>query len=195
MLAPYARPLSIDEIHKPHIVLVAGVNGTGKTTTIGKLASTLQKDGNRVMLAAADTFRAAAVEQLKIWGERNDCPVISGLPNADPASVAFTACEQAQAQKMSILLIDSAGRLQNKANLMAELQKIVKVIQKHDAAAPHSVLLVLDATTGQNAISQVEIFKQAVNVTGLIITKLDGSAPRRRGRGTGAEIRTYPFLP
>ncbi len=174
ILEPAAQPLSFT--HQPHVVLVVGVNGNGKTTTIGKLAHQLKAEGKKVMLAAADTFRAAAVEQLKVWADRNGCEIITGEPNADPASVAYKAVEEAKAKGVDILLIDSAGRLHNKSNLMAELQKIIKVIKKIDETAPHSVIQVLDATTGQNAITQVEVFKEMVNVTGLVITKLDGTA-------------------
>lgn len=176
ILKPVAMPLSIDRNHKPYVIIVVGVNGNGKTTTIGKLAHNLKAQNYRVMLAAADTFRAAAVEQLAIWAKRNDCEIVTGEPNAEPASVAYKALEEAKARKTDVLLIDSAGRLHNKANLMAELQKIIKVIKKLDASAPHSVIQVLDATTGQNAINQVEAFSQMVNVTGLVVTKLDGTA-------------------
>lgn len=172
---------------RPHVLLVVGVNGNGKTTTIGKLAHWLQtvpspdgkaagRGGNTILLAAADTFRAAAVEQLQIWGERTGCAVITGAAQADPASVAYQALERAQAQGADALLIDTAGRLQNKANLMAELSKIVKVLKKRDPDAPHRVIQVLDATTGQNALSQVQAFTELVNVTGLVVTKLDGTA-------------------
>jgi fused signal recognition particle receptor len=158
------------------VVLVAGVNGTGKTTTIGKLASKLKSDGQRVMLAAGDTFRAAAIEQLKVWGERAGAPVVARAPGADAAGVAFEALEKAKTEKTDVLLIDTAGRLQTKAGLMAELQKIARVLKKLDADAPHAALLVLDATTGQNAISQVEAFQAAMPLTGLVMTKLDGTA-------------------
>lgn len=158
------------------IILVVGVNGNGKTTTIGKLAAQFAAQGKKVMLCAADTFRAAAVEQLKVWGQRTGCEVIAGTEGADPASVAYAAVEQAKAQGVDVLMIDTAGRLHNKQNLMAELEKIVKVIRKVDASAPHHVLQVLDATTGQNALAQVKAFKELVDVTGLIITKLDGTA-------------------
>jgi fused signal recognition particle receptor len=176
ILAPVAKPLVIDKNRKPHVVLVVGVNGNGKTTTVGKLAHSLKRLKYSVILAAADTFRAAAVEQLKVWGERTGCEVVAGEPEADPASVAYRACEKAKAEQADVLLIDSAGRLHNKANLMAELQKIIKVIRKIDPEAPHSVILVLDATTGQNALNQTEVFKTMVDVTGLIVTKLDGTA-------------------
>jgi fused signal recognition particle receptor len=175
MLAPVAKPLAIAE-HRPHVVLVVGVNGSGKTTTIGKLARLYQGQGKKVMLAAGDTFRAAAVEQLKIWGERAQVPVIARGEGADPAGLAFDAIQEAKARGIDLLLIDTAGRLQNKAGLMEELAKIVRVIKKVDATAPHDCLLVLDATVGQNAHSQVDIFKQICQVTGLVVTKLDGSA-------------------
>ncbi len=176
ILEPVAQPIEIDRSRKPHVVLVIGVNGTGKTTTIGKFAKALGEDGHRVVLAAGDTFRAAAVEQLKVWGERTGCPVIAGKPNADSAGLAFDALQTAQNDAADVLLIDTAGRLHNKANLMAELEKIARVIAKLDADAPHDCLLVLDATTGQNALSQVETFKEMLPITGLVVTKLDGSA-------------------
>lgn len=161
---------------KPHVILMVGVNGNGKTTTIGKLAHRLQQEGKTVMLAAADTFRAAAAEQIEVWANRLQCPLVKGAPESDPAGVAYAALERAKREGIDVLLIDTAGRLQNKANLMDELKKIIRVIQKLDASAPHSVLQVLDATTGQNALSQVEVFKQMVEVSGLIVTKLDGTA-------------------
>lgn len=176
ILAPCARPLTLDPLRKPHVIMVVGTNGNGKTTTIGKLAAKMKGDGRVVFMAAADTFRAAAVEQLQEWGGRTHTPVVTGEANADPASVAYRALEQARAAGADVLLIDTAGRLHNKANLMAELQKITKVLQKLDAGAPHSVLQVLDATTGQNAIAQVETFRDMAGVGGLIITKLDGTA-------------------
>ena len=177
ILDPIAQPFPIDRAAKPHVVLVAGVNGTGKTTTVGKLASQFRADGLTVMLAAADTFRAAAVEQLKIWGERAGCPVVArDGAGGDPAGLAYDAMVRARDEATDVLLIDTAGRLQNKANLMAELQKIDRVVKKLDSAAPHTRLLVLDATTGQNAHSQVEIFRAAVDIDGLIVTKLDGTA-------------------
>lgn len=176
ILEPVAQPIEIDRSRKPHVVLVIGVNGTGKTTTIGKFAKALGEDGHRVVLAAGDTFRAAAVEQLKVWGERTGCPVIAGKPNADSAGLAFDALQTAKNDAADVLLIDTAGRLHNKANLMAELEKIARVIAKLDADAPHDCLLVLDATTGQNALSQVETFKEMLPITGLVVTKLDGSA-------------------
>jgi fused signal recognition particle receptor len=175
-LAPVAVPLAVDAGHEPHVVLFVGVNGTGKTTTIGKLARQLRDRARSVTLVAADTFRAAAVAQLQEWGRRADCPVVTGAPGADPAGLAYQALTEARARATDVLLIDTAGRLQNKADLMAELGKIARVLSKIDAAAPHDVVLVLDATTGQNAHSQVELFRRAVPLTGLIVTKLDGSA-------------------
>lgn len=176
ILAPVAQPLKLDPARRPHVVLVVGVNGSGKTTTIGKLANMLRQQGKSVMLAAGDTFRAAAVEQLKIWGQRNDVPVVAGAAGADPAGLAFDALTQAREQGIDALLIDTAGRLQNKADLMQELAKIVRVLKKIDAEAPHSCLLVLDATVGQNAHQQVEVFRDMTQVNGLVLTKLDGSA-------------------
>ncbi|AWJ83745.1 signal recognition particle-docking protein FtsY [Azospirillum sp. TSH58] len=176
IVGPVAKPLVIDAALKPHVILVVGVNGTGKTTTIGKLARQFRAEGKTVMLAAGDTFRAAAVSQLKIWGERTGCPVIARDTGADAAGLAFDALEEARRQGVDILLIDTAGRLQNKAGLMEELRKIVRVIKKVDESAPHTTLLTLDATTGQNAHNQVEVFRDMVNVSGLILTKLDGSA-------------------
>ncbi len=176
LLGPIARPLRPDPDRKPHVVLVVGVNGSGKTTTIGKLAKYFRDQGLSVTLAAGDTFRAAAVEQLKIWGERTGCPVIARDQGADAAGLAFDALREAQRRQDDLLLIDTAGRLQNKADLMAELQKIIRVLRKHDPQAPHDVLLVLDATVGQNAHSQVEIFKEMTQVSGLVLTKLDGTA-------------------
>ena len=176
ILAPVALPLTPDPAHRPHVVLVVGVNGTGKTTTIGKLALQYREQGLRPVLVAGDTFRAAAVEQLQIWGERTGAPVIAGPANTDAAGLAFGALTRARADGADILLIDTAGRLHNKAALMEELRKIIRVLKKQDATAPHSVLLVLDATTGQNALNQVEVFKEMVDVTGLVVTKLDGSA-------------------
>ncbi|WP_372398485.1 signal recognition particle-docking protein FtsY [Azospirillum sp. HJ39] len=176
IVGPVARPLVLDTALKPHVILVVGVNGTGKTTTIGKLARQFKAEGKSVMLAAGDTFRAAAVSQLKIWGERTGCPVVARDTGADAAGLAYDALERARAEKVDVLLIDTAGRLQNKTGLMEELRKIVRVIKKLDETAPHTTLLTLDATTGQNAHSQVEIFRDMVNVNGLILTKLDGSA-------------------
>ncbi|HEY4164692.1 MAG TPA: signal recognition particle-docking protein FtsY [Dongiaceae bacterium] len=175
ILSPVAQTLSLRD-HKPHVVLVVGVNGSGKTTTIGKLAHQFRAAGRKVVLAAGDTFRAAAVEQLKIWGERTGAAVIAGEAGADAASLAYDALAKAKAEGADLLLIDTAGRLQNKSNLMAELTKIIKVLKKLDPSAPHDCLLVLDATTGQNAHSQVEVFKEICSVTGLVVTKLDGSA-------------------
>jgi fused signal recognition particle receptor len=176
ILAPVAQPFVPDPTKHPHVVLVVGVNGTGKTTTIGKLALQYREQGKRVVLVAGDTFRAAAVEQLQIWGERVGAPVVAGGAGADPAGLAFDALTRARAEGADVLLIDTAGRLHNKAALMEELRKIIRVLRKQEAAAPHSVLLVLDATTGQNAIQQVRVFKDMVDVSGLIVTKLDGSA-------------------
>lgn len=176
VLAPVAEPLEIDRNRQPHVILVVGVNGTGKTTTIGKYAKQFTGQGLKVMLAAGDTFRAAAIEQLKIWGERTGAPVIASEPGADAASLAFEALQRAKAEGYDVLIIDTAGRLQNKSALMAELEKIIRVIRKQERAAPHSVLLTLDATTGQNALSQVEIFDKTAGVTGLVMTKLDGTA-------------------
>ncbi len=176
LLEPIARPLAINATAKPHVILVCGVNGSGKTTTIAKLARRFTEEGRSVMLAAGDTFRAAAIEQLQVWGERTGCAVIAREQGADAAGLAFEAVEQARRQAADVLIIDSAGRLQNKANLMAELQKMVRAIRKLDAAAPHDCLLVLDATAGQNAHNQVEVFRDMVAVSGLVLTKLDGSA-------------------
>lgn len=176
VLAAVAKPLVIDAAQKPFVILVVGVNGSGKTTTIGKLAAKLAAEGRKVMLAAGDTFRAAAIEQLKIWGERTKSPVIAAAQGSDSASLAFNALTAAREQQRDVLLIDTAGRLQNKAELMNELEKVVRVIRKVDASAPHAVLLVLDATVGQNALSQVEAFHRTAGVTGLVMTKLDGTA-------------------
>jgi fused signal recognition particle receptor len=176
IVKPAQKPLTIDRTKAPFVILVAGVNGTGKTTTIGKLAKRLAREKHKVVLAAGDTFRAAAIEQLKIWGERTGAEVVSGAAGADAAGLAYDALARARENRADVLLIDTAGRLQNKANLMAELEKIVRVIKKLDASAPHAVLLVLDATTGQNAIQQVEAFKNTAALTGLIMTKLDGTA-------------------
>ncbi|TAN49889.1 MAG: signal recognition particle-docking protein FtsY [Rhodospirillales bacterium] len=176
LLEPVAVPLILDPALKPQVVLVVGVNGTGKTTTIGKLAHLERAKGRKVMLAAGDTFRAAAVEQLKVWGERTNSPVIARETGADAAGLAFDAVASAKAQGADILFVDTAGRLHNKGELMEELKKVVRVIKKHDETLPHATLLVLDATTGQNALNQVETFKSMVNVTGLVLTKLDGTA-------------------
>jgi fused signal recognition particle receptor len=176
LLKPAEKPLTIDRARKPFVVLVAGVNGTGKTTTIGKIARRLTNDGLRVVLAAGDTFRAAAIEQLQVWGTRTGSEVVAKATGSDSAGLAYDALARARDTGADVLLIDTAGRLQNKAALMGELEKIVRVLKKLDAGAPHAVLLVLDATTGQNAISQVEAFKSAVPLTGLVMTKLDGTA-------------------
>ncbi|WP_339950128.1 signal recognition particle-docking protein FtsY [uncultured Albimonas sp.] len=175
VLEPVAKPLPLTG-QKPQVVLVVGVNGSGKTTTIGKLASQLRGAGKKVVIAAGDTFRAAAVEQLQVWGERAGVPVMTAPQGSDPASLAFDALTKAQAEGADLLMIDTAGRLQNRADLMAELEKIVRVIRKKDPTAPHNTLLVLDATVGQNALSQVELFRKAADVSGLIMTKLDGTA-------------------
>jgi fused signal recognition particle receptor len=176
ILKPVAKPLVLDPARKPHVVLVVGVNGTGKTTTIGKMAQQYHDEGKRAVLVAGDTFRAAAVEQLQIWGQRTGAPVIAGGRNADSSGLAFEALTKAKASGADVLLIDTAGRLHNKAVLMEELAKMIRVLRKQDPTAPHSVLLVLDATTGQNAVQQVKVFKEMVDVTGLVVTKLDGSA-------------------
>ena len=175
VLAPVAKPLAIREA-KPFVALVVGVNGSGKTTTIGKLAAKLRAEGRSVMLAAGDTFRAAAIDQLNIWGGRSGASVIARAPGADAAGVAFDALTEARGEEIEVLLVDTAGRLQNKAVLMDELQKIVRVMKKIDPIAPHAVLLVLDATVGQNALSQVEVFRDIAGVSGLVMTKLDGTA-------------------
>jgi len=175
-LAGVAQPLAIDAAKKPFVILVVGVNGSGKTTTIGKLAARFRAAGRTVMLAAGDTFRAAAIDQLKIWGERAGAPVIAREAGADAAGLVFDAVRAAKEGNVDILLVDTAGRLQNRTELMGELEKIVRVIKKADPSAPHAVLLVLDATVGQNAVSQVEIFRKVVGVTGLAMTKLDGTA-------------------
>ena len=174
-MKPCEQPFEIAG-RRPHVALVVGVNGVGKTTTIGKLARLQRDQGNKVLLAAGDTFRAAAIEQLKVWGSRAGVPVLAGEGGGDPAALAFDALRQAQADGVDLLLIDTAGRLQNKAGLMDELAKIARVLKKLDDTAPHSVLLVLDATTGQNALSQIAVFRDIVAVTGLIMTKLDGTA-------------------
>jgi len=176
VLTPVAKPLQLDLTHKPHVILVVGVNGTGKTTTIGKLAAKLSGAGLKVMLAAGDTFRAAAIEQLKIWADRTKSEFVGTKLGADAAGLAYDAFEQAKAKKCDVLIIDTAGRLQNKAELMAELEKIVRVLGKLDPDAPHTVLQTLDAATGQNALNQVEIFRNVAGVNGLIMTKLDGTA-------------------
>ncbi len=176
LLLPCEAPLDIDASHQPFVLLVVGVNGVGKTTTIGKLAKRFQQQGKSVMLAAGDTFRAAAVEQLQVWGERNDVPVVAQHTGADSASVIFDAIQSAQSRGTDIVIADTAGRLHNKDNLMEELKKVLRVMQKLDASAPHEVLLVLDAGTGQNALAQAEQFSQAVGVSGIALTKLDGTA-------------------
>jgi fused signal recognition particle receptor len=176
LVEPMMKPLRLDLDRKPFVILVVGVNGSGKTTTIAKLAKQYRDAGHHVVLAAGDTFRAAGVEQLQIWGERTGCRVVTRPAGSDAAGLAYDAFEEARAEGSDILLIDTAGRLHNKANLMSELQKIVRVLKKVDPQAPHSVLLVLDATTGQNAHAQAEIFREMVGVTGIVMTKLDGTA-------------------
>jgi len=176
LLAPIQKPLTMDDSKKPFVILVAGVNGTGKTTTIGKMAKRLAEEGAKVTLAAGDTFRAAAIEQLRVWADRAKAGFVATKAGGDAAGLAFEALEKAKRDGSDILLIDTAGRLQNKAGLMAELEKIARVIKKLDPSAPHAVLLVLDATTGQNALSQVEAFSASVPLTGLVMTKLDGTA-------------------
>jgi fused signal recognition particle receptor len=190
LLAPIAQPLRLDTAAKPFVIVVVGVNGSGKTTTIGKLAAKLASEGHKVMLAAGDTFRAAAIDQLKIWGERSASAVVARAPGSDAASLAFDALADARARKADVLIVDTAGRLQNKAELMGELEKIVRVMKKVDSTAPHSVLLVLDATVGQNALSQVEQFSKIAGVTGLVMTKLDGTA---RGGILVAIATKYPL--
>ena len=174
-MEPVAKPMPI-YAQKPQVVLVVGVNGSGKTTTIGKLASQFKSAGKTVVIAAGDTFRAAAVEQLQIWGERAGVPVLTAPEGSDPASLAFDAIEKARRDKADLLMIDTAGRLQNRVDLMEELAKIVRVMRKQDPDAPHNTLLVLDATTGQNALNQVEVFRNLADVSGLVMTKLDGTA-------------------
>ncbi len=176
ILEPVAQPLEIDSTKKPYVILMVGVNGVGKTTTIGKLARKFQAEGKSVMLAAGDTFRAAAVEQLQVWGERNHIPVVAQSTGSDSASVIFDAMQSAAARNIDILIVDTAGRLQNKNNLMDELKKIVRVMKKYDETAPHEIMLTLDAGTGQNAISQAKLFNEAVGLTGISLTKLDGTA-------------------
>lgn len=176
ILEPVAQPLEIDSTKKPYVILMVGVNGVGKTTTIGKLARKFQAEGKSVMLAAGDTFRAAAVEQLQVWGERNHIPVVSQSTGSDSASVIFDAMQSAAARNIDILIADTAGRLQNKNNLMDELKKIVRVMKKYDETAPHEIMLTLDAGTGQNAISQAKLFNEAVGLAGISLTKLDGTA-------------------
>ncbi len=176
LLKDVARPLTIDSGKTPYVILMVGVNGVGKTTTIGKLARKFQAEGKSVVLAAGDTFRAAAVEQLQVWGERNNVPVVAQQTGADSASVIFDAIQSAQSRGADVVIADTAGRLQNKDNLMNELAKVVRVMKKLDETAPHEVMLVLDAGTGQNALSQAQVFQQAVGVTGITLTKLDGTA-------------------
>jgi fused signal recognition particle receptor len=176
VLAPVAKPLAIDSARKPHVIMMVGVNGTGKTTTIGKLAAKFRADGKSVMLAAGDTFRAAAIDQLKVWGERTGCPVVAHNVGADSSGLAFEALKQAREAGSDVLLLDTAGRLQNKQALMEELEKVIRVLKKIDPTAPHDVILVVDATTGQNALQQVEVFRDRAGVTGLVMTKLDGTA-------------------
>jgi fused signal recognition particle receptor len=176
VLEPVAVPLAVDTAHKPFVILMVGVNGTGKTTTIGKLASLYGAQGKQVMLAAGDTFRAAAIEQLQVWGDRTGAPVVKKPAGSDASGLAYEAVERARAEGTDVLLIDTAGRLQNRDELMGELEKIIRVIKKVDPTAPHATLLTLDATTGQNALNQVEIFGKRAGVTGLVMTKLDGTA-------------------
>lgn len=176
ILAPVAQPLDIWGFPRPHVILVIGVNGSGKTTTIGKLGHLLQEQDYEVMLAAGDTFRAAAIEQLKIWGERIRVPVIAGNPGGDAAGIVYDAVKQATATGIDALIVDTAGRLQNKAHLMDELSKVRRVLGRLNPEAPHDVILVLDATTGQNALNQIEVFRDMAGVTGLVMTKLDGTA-------------------
>lgn len=176
VLEPVAQPLRVAPSRKPHVILMVGVNGAGKTTTIGKLASKISALGMKPMLAAGDTFRAAAIEQLKVWGERTGAPVITRPQGSDAAGLAFDALTEAKENGTDVLLIDTAGRLQNRTELMAELEKVIRVIKKIDPEAPHDVLLTLDATTGQNALNQVEVFGKTAGVTGLVMTKLDGTA-------------------
>ena len=176
VLAPVAQALRIDESHKPHVVLVVGVNGSGKTTTIGKLAARFRSEGKKVVLAAGDTFRAAAIDQLKIWGERTASDVVASDVGSDAAGLVYDALGQARDEGADVLLVDTAGRLQTKEGLMEELGKVNRVLRKLDPTAPHDVLLVLDATTGQNALAQVDVFRERAGVTGLVMTKLDGTA-------------------
>jgi fused signal recognition particle receptor len=176
VLAPVAKPFALSPSAHPHVILLVGVNGTGKTTTAAKMAHQFIRGGSTVMLAAADTFRAAAIDQLKVWGKRVGAEVVAKDVGADPAGVAYEALEHASVEKCDVLIIDTAGRLQNKADLMAELAKIVRVLKKLDASAPHSVVLVLDATTGQNALNQVQTFQEIAGATSLVVTKLDGTA-------------------
>ncbi|WP_029354793.1 signal recognition particle-docking protein FtsY [Bosea sp. 117] len=176
VLKPVAHPLVFDPTVKPFVLLMVGVNGSGKTTTIGKIAAKLRAEGKKVVLAAGDTFRAAAIEQLKVWAERTGAAIIAREPGADAAGVAFDGLARAKADGADVLIVDTAGRLQNRAELMAELEKVVRVLKKQEPTAPHAVVLVLDATVGQNALSQVEAFRRVAGVTGLVMTKLDGTA-------------------
>jgi fused signal recognition particle receptor len=176
ILSNVEKPLEVDSSKAPYVILMVGVNGVGKTTTIGKLAKQFQAEGKKVMLAAGDTFRAAAVEQLQVWGERNNVPVVAQHTGADSASVIYDAIESAKAKGVDVVIADTAGRLQNKANLMEELRKIVRVMQKVDGSAPHEIMLTLDAGTGQNAISQAKLFSDVAPLTGITLTKLDGTA-------------------
>jgi fused signal recognition particle receptor len=176
VLVPLAKPLDVNRGHSPHVVLVVGVNGVGKTTTIAKLSNWFLGRGRKILLVAGDTFRAAAVEQLQVWGNRLDVPVMSTKVGGDAAGLAYSALERAKAEGIDVVMIDTAGRLQNKKDLMGELSKIKRVLGKFDATAPHDVVLVLDATTGQNALNQIEVFTEIAGVTGLIMTKLDGTA-------------------
>ncbi|MFN0219836.1 MAG: signal recognition particle-docking protein FtsY [Hyphomicrobium sp.] len=188
VLAPVAKPLVIDPSKKPHVIMMVGVNGSGKTTTIGKIATQLKREGRSVMMAAGDTFRAAAIDQLKIWGDRSNTPVIARDVGSDSSALAYDALKEAQDAGADVLLFDTAGRLQNKQALMDELEKVTRVMKKLDATAPHDVVLVVDATTGQNALAQVEVFRARAGVTGLIMTKLDGTA---RGGILVAIAETY----
>jgi fused signal recognition particle receptor len=176
VLAPVAQPLVIDPAKTPFVILMVGVNGSGKTTTIGKLASLLSAEGKSVILAAGDTFRAAAIEQLQVWGQRTGAPVVAGAAGSDASGLAYDAMVEAARQGRDVLIIDTAGRLQNRDELMGELEKIIRVVKKLDPSAPHATLLTLDATTGQNALNQVDIFGKRAGVTGLVMTKLDGTA-------------------
>jgi fused signal recognition particle receptor len=176
VLAPVAKPLVTDPERKPHVIMMVGVNGTGKTTTIGKLAAQFHSEGKKVLLAAGDTFRAAAIDQLKVWGERTGCAVVARAVGEDASGLAYDALKQAQTEAYDVLLVDTAGRLQNKTQLMEELEKVTRVLKKLDPTAPQDVVLVLDATTGQNALAQVEAFRERAGVTGLVMTKLDGTA-------------------
>lgn len=176
LVEPVAKPMIIQATGRPHVILVAGVNGSGKTTTIGKLAKRFREEGKTVMMAAGDTFRAAAIEQLQVWGERAGCTVVSSAQGSDASGLVFDAMDRATREGIDVLLVDTAGRLQNKKDLMVELQKVVRVIKKKDETAPHDTVLVLDSTVGQNALSQVQIFGDMIDVTGLVLTKLDGTA-------------------